>query len=674
MGANQGIAGNRAPDRSRQSRRGVSLATAAEKYIPGDPMLAKFWPQISWLATFHTTPPGASVFRRNYGSKDAWELVGRSPIDKRRVPGTPAQWRFELKGFVPVERATVKSYGTPIPSDTISITLDRETEAPAGMVHQTNSRDGTLNEKPATLRGLAGYEDLTAVPIRDYWIDRYEVTNREFKTFIEKGGYRDQRYWTHEFRKDGRKLSWAEAIEMFRDTTGRPGPATWQSGTFPSGQEDYPVAGVSWYEAAAYAEFSGKRLPTIYHWVTAASPWASSRILPLSNFGSKGPARVGASGAMSFFGAYDMAGNVKEWCWNEAGSGKRLILGGGWDEPYYMFNDIDARSTFERRANFGFRCARYDLDGRAASAADPIVQSGRDFNHERPVSDGEFRIYRSLYSYDKIPLNATVERMEQNEVWTREKITFSAAYGSERMFAYLYLPREARPPLQTVVLFPGSEAIDLRNSATMPTVALFDFVIKSGRALFAPVYKGTYERADDLKSDYPSMSSSWRDHVIAWSKDLGRSIDYLETRPDIDSERLAYLGFSWGAAMGPVLVAVEPRIRACVLVVPGLDLRRSRPEVDGLNFAPRVTVPVLMLNGRFDPFSPPQTSQEPMFRLLGTPSQHKRRVVFETGHNIPTNELIRETLDWLDEVSWTCHVAAYSIPNTVRFSAVANLL
>jgi len=164
-----------------------------------------------------------------------------------------------------------------------------------------------------------------------------------------------------------------------------------------------------------------------------------------------------------------------------------------------------------------------------------------------------------------------------------------------------------------------------------------------------PAYKGTYERGDDLKSDYPNTSSSWRDHVIAWSKDLGRSIDYLETRPDIDSKKLAYLGFSWGGAMGSVLPAVEPRLKACVLVVAGLDLRRSRPEVDGLNFAPRVTAPVLMLNGRFDPFYPAQTSQEPMFRLLGTPSQHKRRVVFDTGHNIPTNELIRETLDWLDK-------------------------
>ena len=61
-----------------------------------------------------------------------------------------------------------------------------------------------------------------------------------------------------------------------------------------------------------------------------------------------------------------------------------------------------------------------------------------------------------------------------------------------------------------------------------------------------------------------------------------------------------------------------------------------------------VKVPVLMLNGRFDFFYPVETSQEPMFRLLGASKQHKRRVVYETGHNIPRNELVKETLDWLD--------------------------
>jgi len=203
--------------------------------------------------------------------------------------------------------------------------------------------------------------------------------------------------------------------------------------------------------------------------------------------------------------------------------------------------------------------------------------------------------------------------------------------------------------LQTVVFFPGSGVILSRSSAGANLYTrLIDFVIKSGRAVLFPVYKGTFERGDKLTSDYPNMTSFWRDHVIAWSKDLGRSIDYLETRPEIDRNKLAYEGHSWGGAMGAVLPAVEGRIKVCVLVVPGFNLQKSSPEVDELNFAPRVKVPVLMLNGRFDFFYPVETSQKPMFRVLGSAKEHKRRVVYETGHNIPQNELIKETLDWLD--------------------------
>jgi pimeloyl-ACP methyl ester carboxylesterase len=93
---------------------------------------------------------------------------------------------------------------------------------------------------------------------------------------------------------------------------------------------------------------------------------------------------------------------------------------------------------------------------------------------------------------------------------------------------------------------------------------------------------------------------------------------------------------------------MEDRIKTLLLITPGFYLQKCLPEVDALNFAPRVRVPVLMLNGRFDSIFPVGSSQEPMFRLLGASKEHKRRVVYETGHDIPRNELIKESLDWLD--------------------------
>ena len=89
---------------------------------------------------------------------------------------------------------------------------------------------------------------------------------------------------------------------------------------------------------------------------------------------------------------------------------------------------------------------------------------------------------------------------------------------------------------------------------------------------------------------------------------------------------------------------MEDRLKALVLISPGFYLQKRLPEVDQLNFAPRVKAPVLMLNGRFDFIFPTGSSQEPMFRLLGTPQEHKRRVLYDTGHDIPRNEMIKESL------------------------------
>jgi formylglycine-generating enzyme required for sulfatase activity/tRNA A-37 threonylcarbamoyl transferase component Bud32/cephalosporin-C deacetylase-like acetyl esterase len=622
------------------------LAIQAERYIHQDPMLVKYWNQISWSDTIATSPSGFSVYRRNYNAPDsAWEFLGQSPIEKRRFPLVDSHWKFEKKGYATVERTTTVERPT-LTLGSLTVTMVEETNAPAGMV-RVEVATAESKSTPVHLFGLPGYDKLPPVALTDFWIDRFEVSNAEYRMFVDQGGYQRKEYWKQEFRKDGRVLSWNEAMKLFVDKTGRPGPSTWIQGEYPRGQDNYPVAGVSWFEAAAYAEFVGKSLPTMYHWRVAALPQDSPTMIPASNFGGVGPTSVGKYQGMSWSGAFDMAGNVKEWISNEAISSKRYIMGGAWNEPTYTFNFPDVRSPFERSSNFGFRCASYVLTGESTKAADPVIFQARDYSTERPVSDHLFKLYKNLYSYDKTPLHAVVESSQQKEEWRLEKITYDAAYGKERMTAYLFLPQEVNPPFQTVVYFPGASALLQRSSDHEPQLEFLDFIIKSGRAVMFPVYKGTFERFNDYFSQ-PVTSSFYRDNVIACFKDLGRSVDYLETRPDIDRNKLAYEGYSWGAAMGAILPAMEDRFKALVLIGPGFWLQKRFPTADQINFAPRVKTPVLMLNGRFDFIFPTGTSQEPMFRLLGTPSEHKRRVVYDTGHDIPRSEMIKETLDWLD--------------------------
>jgi eukaryotic-like serine/threonine-protein kinase len=131
-------------------------------------------------------------------------------------------------------------------------------------------------------------------------------------------------------------------------------------------------------------------------------------------------------------------------------------------------------------------------------------------------------------------------------------------------------------------------------------------------------------------------------------KDIRRTIDYLSSRSDMDSTRIAYFGTSWGSNQAPLSLAVEPRFRTAVLYVAGLTMERGRPEVDPLNFLPRVTLPVLMLNGKYDFFFPVELSQKPFFQTLGTPADKKKYTVYEGGHDVPRTELITQTLSWLD--------------------------
>ena len=186
--------------------------------------------------------------------------------------------------------------------------------------------------------------DTGSVVLPGYWIDKYEVTNRQFKQFVDAGGYRTREFWREPFVKDGRPLDWEHAIAEFHDQTGRPGPSTWEIGAYPDGQDDFPVSGVSWYEAAAYAVFAHKQLPTVYHWYGASGAFSVfSDVLSVSNFSGRGTARVGQYGGVGPFGTYDMAGNVKEWCWNSTNAGRRFVLGGAFNDADYQFRDEDAQ-------------------------------------------------------------------------------------------------------------------------------------------------------------------------------------------------------------------------------------------------------------------------------------------------------------------------------------------
>jgi formylglycine-generating enzyme required for sulfatase activity/cephalosporin-C deacetylase-like acetyl esterase len=612
-----------------------------QRSMPDNPELSALWKEATRPATVTTEPAGAELSIAAVGAEpEEWIAIGQTPLKDVSLPRPAFRMRLSKPGFDTAEDII----GFPGPWTT-TIALTPAGTGPLGMVRA----EGWTSPPPMYL--LPG-ADPVSVAFPDFWIDRLEVTNREYKTFVDAGGYAKREFWTQPFKKDGRQLSWDEAMRLFRDATGRPGPATWQAGAYADGQADWPVTGVSWYEADAYLTFAGKRLPTLPHWWAVAGYGGVANILPNSNIGSHGLMRVGTTRAVNRFGTRDFAGNVKEWVVNQASDTLRYIVGGAWDEPPYMFAEPDARPPFERAANFGIRGARHDTgDASYERLARPFPRPHRDYMSETPVSNAVFDAYRRFFAYDRTPIKAAIKSVrEDHPDWRIETVTFPAAYGGETLIVHLFLPKQAKPPFQAVIFQPGAGAFTLRSSQAEVETPYFQHVLRSGRAVAMPIVKGAYERGSDQFNQTTSKEGTlWRDYIVAMYKDIARTIDYLETRPDITADRIGFMGLSRGAALSPISLALEPvRLKTAMLMLPGLYISRMAPEVDVFNFLPRVKQPVLMINGRFDFIFPEQRSQLPFLQRLGTPADQRRRVMQDTGHNLTPAEMMRETLDWLD--------------------------
>ena len=619
----------------------LKLYREAERADPGSRAFVAFSealyaPEVS----IQSTPPGAEVYVSDYidakVGEASGELLGVTPLKTDRIPYAGYyRIRVSKAGFASIERPfDPVALGLSPSAGHFDLTLQSSDRVPEGMIWVEAAEAGAAT----------GPALVTPAALPAFWFDKREVSNKQFKAFVDAGGYRTRAHWKEPFVTNGHTLQWEDAMSRFHDATSRPGPATWQLGTYPDGTADLPVGGVSWYEAAAYCDSVQKSLPTAYHWYQAATGIGMfSTILQLSNFSGRGPQPVGRNQGISQYGALDMAGNVKEWSASPTGT-RRAILGGSWDESSYTFVQLDAEEPLERRATFGFRCARF-VEPPPASLFEPLAERVIDRRGEKPVDDAAFRVYAALHRYDRTDLKAQTKSVDDSKpFFRRETVTFRAAYGDDRVVAHLYLPKNTAPPYQIVLFVPSGNSFFFPSIETLPDP--FEFLVRAGRAVLVVAVQGTLERGPSPIRVGPNQM---RDRLLQWSKDVQRSIDYLETRPEIDATKAAFYAISYSAAYSPTLLAPEPRFKAAVLVSGGVP-QPIAAEVDPWNYAPRVKMPVLMLNGRDDFIFPVEGAQIPLLRALGTPDKDKRHILFDGGHvNLQTRmDLIGEILRWLD--------------------------
>lgn len=619
------------------------LSNSYYEKLPKDSLVLEKLNQSSLEVSINSKPEGASVFYSDLDS-DEWVFVGKTPI-KARIPGINSGARGYIK--FKIAKKGYKDYLSLTTAGLIGRVSFNNEKYSLIPISDENTNMVQIPKGPTRLF-VSELGDLNVVNLESYWIDKYEVTNEQYQSFINAGGYKKREYWDIILNEDGKTIPWAQGMLIFVDKSGLNGPSTWSNGTYRSGQGNYPVMGVSWYEARAYAKWAGKTLPTIYHWYKAAMFWGESgAISPRSNF-SGSPSEVGKYSIFSSYGCYDMAGNAREWGTNPHKNGNRSVMGGGYDDDTYYFTDNFSQHPINRYKTNGFRCVIIPENETNLASADTLIQSfTRDFYAHKPISDEVFKIYNGMFKYDKFPLNVKIIKDSEkvNDAWQKKVVEIDAAYNKERLPLNIFTPTNSNPPHKTVIYVPGSNAITTRNSQNF-SANYFGFLLRSGYAFIQPIFKGTYERGYPEFPNYVENESKiYADQLIMMVKDYSRAIDYVEEQDELSND-IYYYGISWGGMLGPLFLANEKRIKKSVWQVAGLGARKTRPEGSPLTFLSRVNTPVLMLNGIYDQYFPFETSQKPMYDLLSLKEPMKKMITYESAHSPPSSETSKEILKW----------------------------
>ncbi len=643
------------------------LALEIEKYLPpGDESLARLMPTISNTLTVHSEPSGARVYLKGYspdgsgGTYAERREIGETPVENLRVARGQYVLQIEKDGYALFERTisdVIPRIGgsfiesPPLKIETRLLAADR---VPGGMAFVPAGEYSLVNWSRPTQR---------QVHLDEFFIDKYEVSNQDFKEFIVAGGYRKKEFWKFPLIRDGKEISFEEALKDFRDRTGLHAPRSWSNQNYPEGKADFPVTGITWYEAAAYAAFRGKSLPTVFQWEKAARdgafdprynamPWGFIRQGETTdnraNFGSKSalPVRELEFG-MSPYGVYNMAGNVGEWCLNSSsGGGNFVTSGGAWNDLPYSFGDYGEYPGFYSSDKLGFRCVLNLPGAKGDQGSEPLPPP--EIPVYQPSGEAAYKMWLTHYEYDKKPLQAQIVETQESEAWTREKITFAGENG-EQAIAYLYLPKNYARPLQVVHYLPPGDVVAGLRSLPDSVEMFLTPVLKSGRAVFTVVLKGYNQRPFPLDYAPPARTTvEFRRQAVNWMTDLRRGLDYLETRPEVDFKKLTFLGVSNGANLGLLAVGVERRYNSAVFIGVGVDREWQSwiPEANFINFAPHARMPKLLVQGRYDETHPLATYLEPLYKLMSEP---KKLVIYDGGH-IPTIEFLATSVNgWLDE-------------------------
>ena len=606
---------------------------------PENKIIEDYFLKSSWLINVDSDLDNTKVFIKYY--KDSiWNFLGETPIDSARVPALgfdKIDFNLKLVNGDIEYISTNEEYGF------FDLSLIRN--LPDDFIYKKTKKDVFMNF-PGIFMG-------TDNTIPAFGVSKTEVSNSQFKEFIDDDGYNNPEYWDFPIIIDGKEYLFEETINLFTDKFGKFGPKNWTYGDYPEGEENYPVRGISWFEARAYAKYKGLDLPNIFQWLDAANLSGFTMQLPdLSNCNfNSGKPRETNSSPENLNQLPNIAGNVREWTINSHGKDRKAILGGSYDTNEYTFNSFYSLSPFNRSNQNGLRLVKNLLRKNSKNDDYVVEHIERNFSLEKDVSNEVFDVYKSQFDYPNYPLDVILTNIESpNDNYQIEKFEMPTPYKSdEKLYGYIISSKKIKSKTKPIIEFPSAGAI------FSDKLKINDYVIKEkkylldeGYSIVIPVYYNTWDREKIINDWWPNETEEYKNTIIKIGKDFKRVIDLLETKEGLDFEKLSYMGYSWGSVTSNILLAIEDRVSSATIFVGGLMLQKSRKEIESHLYVRRIKVPILHIVGKLDGIFEYEDSFLPWNQLIGTPEKDKTIIILDkVGHGLPKDVMIENHLKFL---------------------------
>ena len=610
------------------------------KEYPNNEIIKNYYYKSSQYIKLNVEKAGVDVSVM-YAGDSVFNYLGKTPIDSFIVPNIDGGRSHRLKlvhNNINYEYKGRNRYKFNLPDEAIEIPKDHKAFLGTNLSFY--------------LQGI----NFQNIKIEPFSIGTNEVSNKDFQEFMDSGGYENPVYWDFPFQAGDKIYDFNSSIKLFTDKYGQLGPANWSYGKFPSGLDDYPVTGISWFEAKAYAKFKNLKLPNIYEWTYASGipenfMTVNQSVVKMSNYNSSQLREVTNSKG-SYNGLNNIGGNVKEWVLNPYGERKEKysIMGGSFNELSYTFNNYYSASPFERSVGNGFRLSKSLKNYKSVTDDDIIPEFERDFDNISDVSDEVFEVYKSQFDYENKPLNATTITLDSfQEGYTAQKFDIETSYESEEMLSgYIVYSNKFKGKYDPIIMFPNATSIGSNNLSDFPGNIFAKHLIDEGYAVIHPIYYNTYNREKSINTFWASESEDYKNAVIKIGQDFKRSIDYVESRNDFNIENLSYFGYSWGSIMSNYLLAIDDRIKAAVLCVGGLMMQKSKKEVEAHYYIRRIKTPILHIVGKEDGIFSYEKSYKPWKNLIGTPNDKLKLIELDNvGHGLPGDTIVKNHLNWI---------------------------